>query len=265
MPDRASAGRPGPRFADRFADRNYAFAEAPRAMAEMAALLAAAPYLALAPRGDGHPVLVLPGYGGADGSTAVIRRYLAAQGLVTYPWGLGRNTGSAMPQLRERLAERLEQVWQAGGGRSVSLVGWSLGGVYARLLAQSHSEHIRRVITLGSPIGGMPPPGAVRRVPTAVPPDPKEAARLRRRAAEALPVPSTAVYSRTDGVVPWQFARQAHTERAENIEIYGSHIGMGFNAAALYLLADRLAQPEHDWQPFERTGWRRWVFGPSEP
>jgi pimeloyl-ACP methyl ester carboxylesterase len=214
-------------------DRRLAYAEAPRALAEIAALLPAAPYLSLAPRGDGHSVLVLPGLGGGDGSTLVMRRYLAAQGFAAASWDLGRNLGPAMDDLGRRLSERFEAVWRDGGRRRVSLVGWSLGGVYARRLAQWHPDRVRQVITLGSPIGGLPPPE----------------------------VPGSAVYSRTDGIVPWQVARQAPAATAENIEVYGSHIGLGFNASALYLLAERLAQPEDGWQPFQRSGWKRWVYG----
>jgi hypothetical protein len=65
--------------------------------------------------------------------------------------------------------------------------------------------------------------------------------------------------------VPWQIARQSASLTAENVEVYGSHVGLGFNASALYLLAERLAQPEGGWRPFERSGWRRWVYGPAHP
>lgn len=233
---RSAGPGPGPTRAP-LRDPNYAFVEGPRAVAEIASLAAAAPYLAMAPRGDGHPVLVLPGYGGADGSTTVIRRYLAGQGLRSEPWRLGRNGGFGMANLRQRLAARLHQVWREADGRAVSLVGWSMGGVYARLLAKAYPDRVRQVITLGSPIGGMAPGPA------------------------ALPVPATAVYSRTDGIVPWQIARVEHADGAENVEVYGSHIGLGFNAAALYLLADRLAQPADGWRPFQRSGWKTWVYG----
>jgi len=256
---RESAESVGPR------DRRLAYAEAPRALAEIASLVSAAPYLALAPRGDGHPVLVLPGLGGGDGSTLVIRRYLEAQGFATASWNLGRNLGPVMDNLSQRLAERLDSVRREAGGRKVSVVGWSLGGVYARLLAQRFPEQIRQVITLGSPIGGLPSAssaaGAMRQMYRGAI-DLEQSARLRRLVKEPLPgVPGTAVYSRTDGIVPWQIARQTPSDLAENVEVYGSHIGLGFNASALYLLAERLAQPETAWQAFQRDGWKRWVYG----
>ncbi|MBK81632.1 MAG: alpha/beta hydrolase [Gammaproteobacteria bacterium] len=254
MAESTSTARPGVRPIRR--DARLAVAEGPRAMAEIAALLPAAPYLALAPRGDRHPVLVLPGLGGADGSTAVIRSYLGGRGFEAFGWGLGRNQGPGMPDLLPRLAARLEAVRQQGGGRRVSLVGWSMGGVFARLLAHHFPDRVRQVVTLGSPIGrpGTPASRAGR----------GDMGRLRALVSDPLPgVPGTAVYSRTDGIVPWQIARQAPSEIADNVEVYGSHIGLGFNASALYLLAERLAQPEDGWRPFERSGWKRWVFGPA--
>jgi pimeloyl-ACP methyl ester carboxylesterase len=248
-------------------DRRLLYAEAPRALTEMATLLPAAPYLALAPRGDGHPVLVLPGLGGGDGSTVVLRRFLSAQGFAAAPWDLGRNLGPAMDDLGPRLSERLEAVWRSGGGRKVSLVGWSLGGVYARLLAHRFPGRVRQVITLGSPIGVLPRSSSAYRVIRQMPGvriDRDQALRLRALAGEPLPdVPSTAAYSRTDGIVPWRIARQAPSPLAENVEVYGSHIGLGFNPSALYLLAERLAQPESVWHPFRRAGWRRWAYGPD--
>jgi pimeloyl-ACP methyl ester carboxylesterase len=247
-------------------DQRLMLAEGPRALLELAGLVPAAPYLALAPRGDGHPVLVLPGLGGADGSTSVIRRYLEGQGFATHPWRLGRNLGSAMRNLEPRLAACLHGAFEQSGGRRVSLVGWSLGGVYARVLAHRFPDQVRQVITLGSPIGGSRPRGVGaqqvigRMSDGTIAPD--EVRRLRRLVGDPLPgIPGTAVYSRSDGIVPWQIARQAPSSIAENIEVYGSHIGLGFNASALYLLAERLAQTENGWQPFDRRGWRRWVYG----
>jgi pimeloyl-ACP methyl ester carboxylesterase len=264
MSETVSARNPGASFPR---DQRLAFAEGPRALAEFASLIPAAPYLAFAPRGDGHPVLVLPGYGGGDGSTVVIRRYLANQGFVSAGWTLGRNLGPSMPDLQQRLTERLLAVWSDGGQRRVSLVGWSLGGVYARLLAQLDPDRIRQVITLGSPIGGRPQPSRAYRVMRRVSDggiDRDEAMRLRVLASDPLAVPGSAVYSRTDGIVPWQIARQTASAIADNIEVYGSHIGLGFNPSTLFLLAERLAQGEDRWRPFDRRGWRRWVYGPGE-
>ncbi len=191
-------------------NRRLVFAEGPRVISEIALLMAAAPFLSQAPRGDGHAVLALPGFGGGDRSTTVLRRFLAGLGYQTQPWNLGTNRGPAMPDLLVDLGRRLDEVFIGGGERKVSLIGWSLGGVYARLLAHRYPHKVRQVITLGSPF-------AVGRGSTSV----NLAARndsgvefvrepsnlLRRLAGEPLPgIPSTAVFSKSDGIVPWQIA-----------------------------------------------------------
>ena len=123
-----------------------------RAAGEFAGTLAAWPLLRMAPRGDGHAVLVLPGLGASDGSTRVLRRYLADLGHDVHGWDLGRNLGPR-PGVREALLDRLDHLHESSG-RGVSLVGWSLGGAYARALALRRPHAVRNVVTLGSPIAG---------------------------------------------------------------------------------------------------------------
>ena len=239
-------------------DRRLVLAEGPRVVSEIASLMAAAPFLYQAPRGDGHPVLVMPGYGANDRSTTVLRRFLSSMGYSTHPWNLGTNRGPAMPDLRAELARRLNEVFVDGDERTVSLVGWSLGGVYARLLAHLYPDKVRHVTTLGSPFAGSP------RSRSAAPQEQRPSNHLRVLAGEPLPgVPSTAIFSKTDGIVPWQIATQPTTDIAENIEVYASHLGLGFNPAVLYAVADRLANREGNWRPFERRGWKRFVYGPA--
>jgi pimeloyl-ACP methyl ester carboxylesterase len=245
-------------------DRRLVVAEGPRVVSEVASLMAAAPFLYQAPRGDGHPVLVMPGYGADDGSTTVIRRFLSSMGYSTHPWNLGTNRGPAMPDLRAELARRLDGVFVDADKQTVSLVGWSLGGVYARLLAHLYPNKVRQVITLGSPFAGSPRSTSLVRARSAVPREQRPSNRLRVLAGEPLPgIPSTAVFSKTDGIVPWQIATQPTTDIAENIEVYASHLGLGFNPAVLYAVADRLANREGSWRPFERRGWKRFVYGPA--
>lgn len=249
-------------------DRRLAYAEGPRVFAEFAALMSTAPFLAQAPRGDGHPVLVMPGYGGSDRSTLVLRRFLGALGHSAQPWNLGRNQGPATPDLLVQLPARLRELFAASGERRVSLVGWSLGGVYARLLAHLHPDQVRQVITLGSPFAGSPRSTTVYplvRGMSDVPLEQLPTHHLRLLAGEPLPgIPSTAIFSKSDGIVPWQIASQRPTETAENIEVYGSHVGLGFNPAVLYAVADRLANPEGEWRPFQRRGWKLAVYGPAK-
>ena len=249
-------------------DRRLVLAEGPRVVSEIASLMPAAPFLYQAPRGDGHPVLVLPGFGGGDGSTTLLRGFLASIGYQAQPWDLGTNRGPAMPELLLNLTNRLEEVFVAAGEKKVSFVGWSLGGVYARLLAHLHPEKVRQVITLGSPFAGHPRSTAVYPiVPNVIdtPPERRPANGLRVLAGKPLPgIPSTAVFSRTDAIVPWQIATQQPSEIAENVEVYASHMGLGFNPAVLYAAADRLANRDGEWRPLRRTGLKRFMYGPAE-
>jgi pimeloyl-ACP methyl ester carboxylesterase len=219
-----------------------------RAAGEFAGTLAAWPLLRMAPRGDGHAVLVLPGLSAGDASTRLLRRYLADLGHEAHGWGLGRNLGPR-PGVREALLDRLDRLHEASG-RAVSLVGWSLGGAYARALALRRPQAVRNVVTLGSPIAGDASSTRARRL--------YEWASGQRsgtgpRPYRAVPddVPSTSIYSRSDGVVAWRASLQPEGPLAENVEVVGSHLGLGVHAPVLYAVADRLAQPEGAWKPFD--------------
>jgi pimeloyl-ACP methyl ester carboxylesterase len=220
--------------------------EQQRAMAELAGYVVSLPVLRRMPRGDGHPVLVLPGFLASDRSTVALRSALRSRGHAVHRWGLGRNLGPR-PAVAEALVDRLDGLHRAAG-RPVSIVGWSLGGMYARVLARRRPEAVRQVITLGSPFRMRPGdlPGSTF---DALDPQLRAA---RRDEAEGLPlpVPSTAIYSRSDGVVRWQLCVESHRHRAENIEVVGSHCGLGHNPAAVLAVGDRLAQAECSWRPF---------------
>jgi pimeloyl-ACP methyl ester carboxylesterase len=209
----------------------------------------------------------MPGFAASDSSTTVLRGFLSTLGHATHPWNLGTNRGPAMADLPRALAERLAEVFAGSGERTVSLVGWSLGGVYARMLAHLYPQQVRQVITLGSPFAGNPrSTRAYRYVRGAseVPLEQRPNNQLRLLAGEPLPgIPSTAIFSKSDGIVPWRIASQQPSEIADNIEVYASHLGLGFNPSVLYAVADRLANPQDDWQPFQRRGWKRLVYGPA--
>ena len=258
MNKRANPRRPSPALM---------LSEGPRAVSEIASLFASAPFLNRAPRGDGHSVLVMPGFGAGDRSTTVLRAFLRSRGYQAQPWNLGRNIGPAFVDLPEKLSQRLEDVFVRGGNNKVSLVGWSLGGVYARMLAHLFPAKVRQVITLGSPFAGHPRSTSIYpliRGMRGMPRDGTARGQLRALAAEPLPgIPGSAIFSKTDGIVPWRIATQRPSEIAENIEVYTSHIGLGVSAAVMYATADRLAQPEGQWQPFDRRGWKRWLYGPA--
>jgi len=229
-----------------------------RAPWEYAALLAAAPWLARLPAGDGHPVLVLPGLGAGDLTTLPLRRFLRERGYTPYPWGLGLNLGPRRGVL-EACVERARAL-QHRHGRPLSLLGWSLGGVYARELAKEMPAATRCVITLGTPFTGHPRATNAWRfyelVSGHAAHDPATMERVRR----APPVPTTSIYSRSDGIVAWQCSVNEAEPQVENIEIHASHVGMGVNPFALYAIGDRLAQDPSRWRAFDASGLRRWFF-----
>jgi pimeloyl-ACP methyl ester carboxylesterase len=242
-----------------------ALTEFQRALIELSTLPAAAPILSMAPKGDGHPVLVLPGFTASDRSTAILRRYLNELGYRTFTWDLGRNLGPrSIGRQGEHLLARLREIHEETG-QTVSLVGWSLGGVMARQLARRMPKAVRQVISLGSPFTGDPRATNVWRVYEGVTGQRINDADVREQLRESElppPVPSTAIYSRSDGIVAWKNCIEPEADTSESIEVYGSHCGLGVNPAVMFAVADRLAQPEGEWAPFDRGGWRA-VFYPS--
>jgi len=237
-----------------------------RGLNEFAASLALAPLLRLAPRGDGHPVLTLPGFMAGDMSTAFMRRYLRALSYRAEGWELGRNVGGFY-RMRDVLRARLARLRNETGAK-VSLVGWSLGGVFARDLALHMPEAVRSVITLGSPFARELQANNMRNLYERVTGEKTAEARAEDLAAIAgdLPVPATSIYTRTDGVVNWRCSLARESPRSENIEILlASHIGLGGNPAALWAIADRLAQKEGEFKPFRRSGPFALAYGKLTP
>jgi pimeloyl-ACP methyl ester carboxylesterase len=240
--------------------------EPARGLTEMALAPLAAPWLATAPRGDGHAVIVLPGFMGGDFSTSTLRRYLRRLGYDARGWTLGRNLGPTERVLDE--LPRLVTARAAATGGPVSLIGWSLGGVYARELARMEPAAVRQVITLGSPFALTDPRRQSRadgpyrrrahlhagpdRVPTA------------EQVSQPIPVPSTAVYSRRDGIVAWQACIEPVSDRHDNVEVRCSHLGFGVDPATLWLIADRLALPPGP-QPRFRPPARQRCLYPRRP
>jgi pimeloyl-ACP methyl ester carboxylesterase len=235
-----------------------------RASWELAAGLAALPWLRLAPRGDGHPVLVLPGLVASDRSTRLLRDFLARRGYEVHGWGLGRNYGPRSG-VEEAMLATIDKL-HAKSGRKVSLIGQSLGGAYARLLAAQRPDAVRCVITLGSPITGHARSSNAGRIYEFTSGKSPDDARRRQQVRQTPQVPTTAIYSRSDGVVAWQNTVEPSGPHTESIEVVSSHVGMAVHPAVLYAVAERLALPEGRWQPFERRGWRAAVYPrPSLP
>lgn len=223
-----------------------------RAPWEFGATLAAFSIVNVAPSGDGHPVLVFPGLAAGDFTTVVMRNFLKSRGYSSYAWEQGLNLGPR-PGVVEACVARVRQL-HAEHGRNVSLIGWSLGGIYAREIAKMVPDVVRQVISLGTPFAENPRATNAWRLYQLVSgeqmPDEARIAELKTTPK----VPTTSIFSRTDGIVPWQCSIERETARSENIEVYASHVGMGMNPAALFAIADRLAQPEGAWQRFDRAG-----------
>jgi pimeloyl-ACP methyl ester carboxylesterase len=235
-----------------------------RALAEYGLHVATGPLQAALPRGSG-PVLVLPGLLASDASTRPLRRALRRLGHRVHGWRLGVNVGPTrrcVAGLRDRLADLADR-----HGAPVTLIGWSLGGVFARDLARRTPGSVRQVVTLGSPI--RLECASQTRAGSAY--DRYAHLHVERwdlpleRGCEPLPVPSTSIYSRCDGIVSWRACLDGPSERAENVAVLASHFGMGHHPAVLWAVADRLAQPEGRWRPFRPPLLLRHAFPAPDP
>lgn len=235
-----------------------------RAVFERAQMSALLPALRRLPRGDGHPVLVLPGFSAGDRSTRALRDVLKRLGYRTYGWGLGVNVGPTS-RILEGLVRKLDRAHRRRG-EPVSIIGWSLGGIYARELARARPDQVRQVITLGSPIqmvaadesSAQPMYESLKKYHS-----PSFSRPVRESGRPLLPVPSTSIYTRTDGIVSWQACLVRRTGTSENVRVHGSHCGLGFNAAAITVIADRLAQPSGTWTHFSPPWYLRGAFPPA--
>jgi pimeloyl-ACP methyl ester carboxylesterase len=240
-----------------------------RALLEIALLPLSWPLLMEAPRGDGHPVLLLPGFLAEEGSLVALRVYLASKGYDVQTWGLGRNVGFHIKYVKA--LEQMIRHLHFKSGRKISLVGWSLGGVFSIVGAHLAGECVRSIITLGSPVsvdavGSKTSPTVKSLYRMVAHPMGPAAHTMQSRARELRrgnlpPIPISCVYSLGDGVVPPQEATiSGDPALHENIRVIGSHVGMGFNGIVLAIVAERLAQPEGNWQPFQPTGFLRGVY-----
>src|ERR671918_264116 len=212
-----------------------------RVLLELPRLMFQLPDLARQPRGQGQPVLILPGYGVGDISTALLRGYLRLLGYRVRGWGLGRNSGDVahvLPQVMKRVMSFARRTHQ-----EVRLIGWSLGGYLAREAARERPDLVHQVITLGTPVIGGPKYTVVAHVlrRRGIDIDAIEAAiELRNRIS--LTTPITAIYSRTDAVVAWGACIDHQTSNMEHIEVRATHFGLGFSPDVYQIIAQRLAE-----------------------
>lgn len=236
--------------------------EIPRTLFQLGSLPMAWPLLGTLSKGDGHKVMVLPGFMASDGSTGVLRRYLKRMGYSPVGWGLGRNTGR-FDLMAARLPEVfLDLVDQTDG--KISLIGQSLGGVFARELGRLYPDHVRQVISLGSPIR-MDKSDAVASIvarlfeqSTGMTPEKMRDALEFFDESAAPSIPMTAIYSKGDGVVRWEGCMEEfEDDMTQNIQVCGTHCGMAFNPSIYHIVADRLAQAEDNWVKYQRPRMRK--------
>jgi hypothetical protein len=205
--------------------------------------------------GDGHPVIVYPGLGAGAMHTSQLRSFLKECGYTVLDWDGGINTGPIGP-LHDWLAtleERLREVHRQHG-RKVSLVGWSLGGVYARELAKSCPQCVRQVITLATPFHALGQGNHASGIFRLLHPEPSRIdTELQERVSRTPPVPTTSIYSRSDGIVSWRGCLERKSRRSESIEVSASHLGIVSHPQVLRLVAGRLAQAEGEWRPLKRA------------
>ena len=213
------------------------------------------------PKGDGHPVLILPGFLASKHSTKVLRNFVNKAGYTAYDWGIERNWGKI--EYLPFLIQRIEELHQKHN-QQVTLIGWSLGGVFARQIAKERPNLTRQIITLGSPFLDIAKPNNIAWLHTLLNGG-KTAKELHPHLLTNLPlpapVPTTAIYSKEDGIVPWKACMEKEVDHLhQNIQVHGSHCGLGMNSSVLHIIADRLQYSKENWQHFEAKGYFEGLF-----
>lgn len=219
------------RLAEQHAHRLYGFVEPHRVVVESSALAAAfGPLTVMGPVPDTHPVLVIPGISGGPQWCFMLRKFLSLRGHAVFQPTPGSMKGTNGMVYR-RLMRRIKNLSNLAG-EPISVIGWSIGGVFARQAAINAPSHVRQLITMGTPVDG-PWYGAVPGT-----------------ANRKMPVPSTSIYSRTD---PWfhhEECIQVKAPRSENVEVASSHFGMSINPIVYQVISDRLAQRPGEWHHY---------------
>lgn len=216
------------------------------------------------PEGDGHTVMTIPGFMGADGSTSMLRKFLNERGYNAVPWGMGRNASDARAdsmddfmrhraQLEGQIAQLIEEEFYSSG-RKLTLIGWSLGGLYAVALAHRYPQYIRQVITLGTPFGdprGTALYSVMARMNQQSNDESEES--LRRwvdytYSGGELQVPVLTLYSESDGIVGKGIARCEGDPRfVTNMAVMASHVGFPFNPLVFAVIANHMVAPDQRW------------------
>ena len=230
-----AAGRPsGPPDRSTLAGEALSGLQIPR-------LMLAVPRLARVPRGDGSPVVDIPGWRAPESSMAPLRAYLRRLGYQARTWGLGTNMGDPQGDA-ERMAESIAALSERAGS-PVALVGWSLGGVIAREVAREIPENVSRVITYGTPVLGGPAHTVAASNYEAGFGDEVDRIVAGLDADAPISVPITAIFTRRDGIVAWQACIDRASPDVEHIEVSSTHIGLGIDPDVWEIVARTLAKP----------------------
>lgn len=206
--------------------------------------------------GDGHPVIIFPGLGADGTSVSILRTHCQELGYEAFDWGQGFNIGPRgeidawLEGLADQISGQLEK-----HTKPATLIGWSLGGLYARELGKLLAPKLRQVITIATPFNGSAEDNSAAWLSSvlsgsATSIDPAWIERLRI----PPPIRTTSIYSRSDGVVAWETCRHdKYSSLVEDIEVDGSHMGMGWNQEVFNVIADRLGQDAGPWRPYVGT------------
>jgi dienelactone hydrolase len=208
------------------------------------------------PVGDGHPVILFPGLAAHRATVAPLKTCCEELGYAACDWGRGFNTGPRgdVEQWLDVLADEVGDLTRRHG-RAASLIGWSLGGFYAREIARKRPRIVRQVITLGTPFAAAGEGTHVTWIYRLLSGQPSQLDRgFAQRLRETPPVPTTSIYSRTDGVIAWQACREVESARSQNIEVQASHCGLIWHPQVWAVVADRLASPEGRWRRYADAG-----------
>jgi len=202
--------------------------------------------------GDGHPVLVIPGVFNKDDATAPLRHFLKKVGYTTYPWELGRNMGKE--GYLDQLGDKIQRIHEETG-EQISIIGISLGGIYARELAKAYPKIIRQVITMGTPFNNLMAETHLYKIFKLVKYR-KEEKDLNYELIKDFPnppkkVPCTSIYTKEDGIVPWENCIQHDPpNNFQNIQVHGSHFGLVLNLSVWNIVENRLQLNGENWIPF---------------
>jgi pimeloyl-ACP methyl ester carboxylesterase len=203
--------------------------------------------------GNGHPVVIFPGLGADGSSVATLRGHCRALGYDAFDWGQGYNTGPQgdldewLDDLKSKVVDLLRHHQQ-----KVTLIGWSLGGLYAREIGKLLAPRVQQVITLGTPFNAQADRSNLGWLFRMLSGSSSEMeAALSQRLLTPPPLRTTSIYSRSDGVVAWQTCRHKLASRlVQEIEVGGSHMGLGWNRDVLAAVTDRLGQSGGAWRPY---------------